>query len=200
MLCAGANNSRLFDILFSTIHFDIIDFVLPKSQKWKEFHVIFWCVCVILFGWHPTELCVMCHSTHFLSLFVLIRDLCVYRMENEQRKKTPHDVNWMIHLHKSHSYVAHANVAPFFLPCILPFFSNHCEFFSSTRQAAFYFIVCVILYVKSYPFQYLFMHGSFVYLLPLIINRPGLISSSRGRSARSLNTHICSAARKFGSN
>lgn len=104
------------------------------------------------------------HVRIFLSLFVLIRDRCaLWRTKNTQK-----NVSWCKLNDSSTEHWAHANVAPKnskLLWANVSFSHIRAEFFFSeiNEYILSFYLLYVIFHVKSYTFQYLFMHESFVY-------------------------------------
>lgn len=133
-------------------------------------------------------LCHLCHSMHFLSLFVLIRDFVWW---SRKKSEQPHAYLMMYKLNDSsteqRSYIwfmkptqmsHHFTLRPvqlgpiFFYLLSLKFnimhFKANAHFFcSSVPKFCSVYVCYVILHVKSYTFHYLFVHRSFVYFSTL---------------------------------
>lgn len=119
----------------------------------------------------------------------------------------------MIHLQKSRSCVcvwwAHANVAPFLL-CALELRFSHIRrcilwpYFVRLVFFSFSIPKCAVLFfhVNSYTFQYLFIHGSFVYFSfdyqPTLARRL-TETHSHTHTQTIFNSHVVAYARKLSS-
>lgn len=178
----------LVSLSFSTVH----------SINW------FWCLCIaqpkmlhqpkcgeidaenmrVFQCFFSAGLCHLCHSMHFLSLFVLIRDFVWW---SRKKSEQPHAYLMMYKLNDSsteqRSYIwfmkptqmsHHFTLRPvqlgpiFFYLLSLKFnimhFKANAHFFrSSVPKLCSVYVCYVILHVKSYTFHYLFVHRSFVY-------------------------------------
>lgn len=93
------------------------------------------------------------------------------------QKNASHHVNWMIHQQKSHWNIVglrecrtEQNKTQIVFEEMWVFLIYGLHFFSATQKTttngriySHFYWLCVIFHVKSYTFQYLFMHESFVY-------------------------------------